>query len=58
MTNDERKIIKDLKKCDFKEMHAYFVQVNAVNMYWTSLLYLLDTFDSNQEKGCLSYIQC
>ena len=36
MTNDERKIIKDLKKCDFKEMHAYFVQVNAVNMYWTS----------------------
>lgn len=48
MTNDERKIIKDLKKCDFKEMHAYFVQVNAVNMYWTSsFLYLLDTFDSN-----------
>lgn len=47
MTNDERKIIKDLKKCDFKEMHAYFVQVKAVNMYWTSFLYLLDTFDSN-----------
>lgn len=27
MTSEERKVIKDLKKCDFKEMHAYFVKV-------------------------------
>lgn len=25
MINDERKIIKDFKKCDFKEMYVYFV---------------------------------
>lgn len=35
MTNDERKIIKDLKKCDFKEMHAYFVQKNEERKNWT-----------------------
>lgn len=28
MSAEERKVIKDLTKCDFKEMHAYFVKVN------------------------------
>ena len=27
MTSEERKIIKDLSKCNFKEMHAYFTMV-------------------------------
>ena len=27
MTKEERETIKDLKKCNFKEMHAYFTQV-------------------------------
>ena len=27
MTSEERKVIKDLKKCDFKEMHAHFMKV-------------------------------
>lgn len=26
MTTKEREIITDLKKCDFRQMHAYFVQ--------------------------------
>lgn len=29
MTSEERKIIKDLTKCNFKEMHAYFVKVHT-----------------------------
>ena len=27
MTSEERKLIKDLKKCNFKEMHAHFMKV-------------------------------
>ena len=32
MTSEERKVIKDLKKCDFKEMHAHFVKVMYDNV--------------------------
>lgn len=35
MTNEERKIIKDLKKCNFKEMHSYFVKKNEERKNWT-----------------------
>ncbi|KAG7311334.1 hypothetical protein JYU34_002372 [Plutella xylostella] len=31
MTHDEAKLIKDLKKCDFKEMQAYFQSVSEKN---------------------------
>ncbi|CAG9566701.1 unnamed protein product [Danaus chrysippus] len=31
MTNDEAKLIKDLSKCDFKEMQAYFQSVSEKN---------------------------
>ena len=27
MNDEERKLIKDLSKCDFKEIHVYYVQV-------------------------------
>ena len=30
MNDEERKLIKDLSKCDFKEIHAYYVQVQYV----------------------------
>ena len=33
MTTEERKVIKDLKKCDFKEMHEYFVKVSGPALY-------------------------
>ncbi|XP_013168227.1 PREDICTED: DNA topoisomerase I, mitochondrial [Papilio xuthus] len=31
MTHEEAKLIKDLNKCDFKEMHAYFLSVSEKN---------------------------
>ncbi|KAI5632594.1 eukaryotic DNA topoisomerase i, catalytic core domain-containing protein [Phthorimaea operculella] len=31
MTHDEQKLIKDLSKCDFKEMQAYFASVSEKN---------------------------
>ncbi|PZC81133.1 DNA topoisomerase I, mitochondrial [Helicoverpa zea] len=31
MTHEETKIIKDLSKCNFKEMHAYFLSVSEKN---------------------------
>ena len=31
MTREERETIRDLKKCDFKEMHAYFTKVCTVD---------------------------
>ncbi|XP_075992528.1 DNA topoisomerase 1 isoform X2 [Anticarsia gemmatalis] len=31
MTHEEKKIIKDLSKCNFKEMHAYFLSVSEKN---------------------------
>ena len=39
MTSEERKVIKDLKKCNFKEMHSHFMKVqldclsSSVNHY-------------------------
>jgi len=35
MTSEERKIIKDLTKCDFKEMHAYFMKKSEERKNWT-----------------------
>ncbi|XP_020631327.1 DNA topoisomerase 1-like isoform X2 [Orbicella faveolata] len=35
MTSEERKVIKDLKKCDFKEMHAHFVKKAEERKNWT-----------------------
>lgn len=35
MTAEERKIIKDLTKCNFKEMHAYFVKKAEERKNWT-----------------------
>ena len=32
MTSEERKVIKDLTKCDFKEMHAYYMKVNCTHV--------------------------
>ena len=29
MSDEERKLIKNLSKCDFKEIHAYYVQVRV-----------------------------
>jgi hypothetical protein len=29
MSDEERALIKHLSKCNFKEMHAYYVQVNT-----------------------------
>lgn len=31
MSSEETKLIKDLSKCDFKEMHAYFLSVSEKN---------------------------
>ncbi|KAL9974220.1 hypothetical protein ACROYT_G011235 [Oculina patagonica] len=35
MTSEERKVIKDLKKCDFKEMHAHFTKKAEERKNWT-----------------------
>lgn len=35
MTSEERKIIKDLSKCNFKEMHAYFTMKAEERRNWT-----------------------
>lgn len=47
MTSEERKVIKDLKKCDFKEMHAHFMKVRyycissmLVDLVWCKSLYV------------------
>ena len=33
MTSDERNIIKSLAKCDFKEMHSYFMKVFLYSLF-------------------------
>jgi len=45
MTEEERAVIKDLKKCDFKEMHKYFTEV-LITLRKVNKLYmtLVDTF--------------
>ena len=38
MTDEERKIIKKLEKCDFKEMCAFFAQVCLLCFYYRLLV--------------------
>ena len=42
MTDEERATIKHLSKCDFKEFHAYYVQVISVISSISSKLFFLE----------------
>ena len=64
MTSEERKVIKDLKKCDFKEMHAHFVKVMYDNVQYllcqqTNSKQLLDEVEHdimNYQNRVLCYV--
>ena len=53
MNSEERKLIKDLKKCDFKEMHQYFTEVhsNAQCIIWQAKAIYTFTPKTKEMKG-------